>query len=59
MHDSAELKFFFVPGFGPIVRDVGESRRLYRDVLGIAFKEESNGCLRTEAVPGAKTFTLC
>ena len=58
MQDSAKLKVLFAAGFGPIVRDTGESRRLYRDVLGIPFKEEADGYLHTEAVPGAKTFAL-
>ena len=58
MQDSAKLKVLFIAGFGPIVRDTGESRRLYRDVLGIPFKEEADGYLHTEAVPGAKTFAL-
>jgi hypothetical protein len=52
------LKVLFIAGFGPIVHESGESRKLYRDVLGIAFKEESDGYLHTEAVPGAKTFAL-
>lgn len=54
----ANLKVLFIAGFGPIVRDTGPSRRLYRDVLGIRFKEESGGYLHTEAVPGAKSFAL-
>ena len=54
----ANLKVLFIAGFGPIVRDTAESRKLYRDVLGIPFKEESGGYLHTEAVPGAKTFAL-
>jgi len=58
MRDIAKLKVLFITGFGPIVRDTGESRRLYRDVLGIRFKEEADGYLHTEAVPGAKTFAL-
>jgi hypothetical protein len=58
MQDSAKLKVLFITGFGPIVRDTGESRRLYRDVLGIHFKEETNDYLHTETVPGAKTFAL-
>jgi hypothetical protein len=48
----------FVAGFGPIVRDTGESRKLYGEVLGIAFKEESDSYLHTEALQGAKTFAL-
>ena len=58
MQGIANLKILFIAGFGPIVDELGESRRLYRDVLGIAFKEESGGYLHTEAVSGAKTFAL-
>ena len=58
MQGIPNLKILFIAGFGPIVDEIGESRRLYRDVLGIAFKEESGGYLHTEAVPGAKTFAL-
>ena len=58
MQDAANVKALFVAGFGPIVRDTGESRKLYRDVLGIPFKEETGGYLHTEAVPGAKSFAL-
>ena len=58
MRDSAELKVLFIAGFGPIVRDTGESRKLYRDVLGIPFKEESGAYLHTEAISGAKSFAL-
>jgi len=58
MQNSTKLKILFIAGFGPIVRDTGESRKLYRDVLGIPFKEEADGYLHTEAVPGAKTFAL-
>lgn len=58
MHDIAGIKVLFIAGFGPIVRDIAESRKLYGDTLGIRFKEESGGYLHTEAVPGAKTFAL-
>jgi glyoxalase/bleomycin resistance protein/dioxygenase superfamily protein len=58
MQELAKLKVLFIAGFGPIVPDTGKSRRLYRDVLGIGFKEEADGYLHTEAVPGAKTFAL-
>jgi hypothetical protein len=58
MQDSTELKVLFIAGFGPIVRDTGESRKLYLDVLDIPFKEEPGGYLHTEAVPGAKSFAL-
>ena len=36
MEGAANLKVLFIAGFGPIVRDTGESRKLYRDVLGIS-----------------------
>jgi len=52
------LKVLFVAGFGPIVHDTGASRKLYSDTLGIAFKEENDGYLHTEALPGVKTFAL-
>jgi hypothetical protein len=58
MQGIANLKVLFIAGFGPIIDETGESRKLYRDVLGIAFKEESGGYLHTEAVPGARTFAL-
>ena len=58
MQDSTNLKVLFIAGFGPIVRDAGKSRKLYRDALGIPFKEEPDGYLHTEAVPGAKSFAL-
>jgi hypothetical protein len=58
MQGIANLKILFIAGFGPIVDEIGESRRLYRDVLGLAFKEESGGYLHTEGIPGAKTFAL-
>ena len=52
------VTILFVAGFGPIVRDTGESRKLYGEVLGISFKEESGSYLHTEALEGAKTFAL-
>jgi hypothetical protein len=58
MRESAELKVLFIAGFGPIVRDTGESRKLYGEVLGISFKEESGSYLHTETLQGAKTFAL-
>jgi hypothetical protein len=58
MEGVSNVKILFVAGFGPIVRDTGESRRLYKEVLGISFKEESGSYLHTEALEGAKTFAL-
>jgi hypothetical protein len=58
MQGSGNVRVLFIAGFGPIVRDTGESRKLYHDALGIPFKEEAGGYLHTEAVPGAKSFAL-
>ncbi len=58
MEGAGNVKILFVAGFGPIVRDTGESRKLYGEVLGIPFKEESGSYLHTEALEGAKTFAL-
>ena len=58
MQGSGNVRVLFIAGFGPIVRDTGESRKLYHDALGIPFKEESGGYLHTEALQGAKTFAL-
>ena len=58
MEGTSNVKILFVAGFGPIVRDTGESRKLYGEVLGIAFKEESDSYLHTEMLQGAKTFAL-
>ena len=54
----AGIKILFVAGFGPIVRDSKQSRKLYSDTMGIVFKEEKGGYLHTEYLPGAKTFAL-
>ena len=56
--NAANVKVLFIAGFGPVVREPGESRKLYRDVLGVAFKEEADGYLHTDAVAGAKHFAL-
>jgi hypothetical protein len=40
------------------VRQPAKSRRLYSELLGIAFKEEDDGYLHTEALSGARTFAL-
>lgn len=58
MRATEPTKVLFIVGFGPIVRDMPASRRLYRDALGIAFKEEEGGYLHTESVKGANTFAL-
>jgi catechol 2,3-dioxygenase-like lactoylglutathione lyase family enzyme len=48
----------FIAGFGPIDRNIDESRALYSDSLGIRFKEESGGYLYTGGLEGAKHFAL-
>jgi len=58
MKQVGEFKVLFVAGFGPIVREATESRKLYRHALGIDFTEEGGGYLHTEALTGAKTFAL-
>src|SRR2546426_3377242 len=57
MEGPGNVTILFVAGFGPIVRDTGESRKLYGEV-GISLKEESGSYLHTEALGGAKTLAL-
>lgn len=52
------MKILFVAGFGPIVSDRQESAAFYRERLGLAFQEEADGYLHTEALEGVKTFAL-
>lgn len=58
MNPIGNLRILFIAGFGPIVRDAPSSRKLYRQDLGIPFKEEEGGYLHTEGLPGAKSFAL-
>ena len=58
MQDPRPINILFIAGFGPIVRETAESRRLYSELFGIPFKEESGGYLHTEALTGAKSFAL-
>jgi catechol 2,3-dioxygenase-like lactoylglutathione lyase family enzyme len=58
MEQIGKIKVLFIAGFGPIVRETSASRNLYRQTLGINFKEEKDGYLHTEALKGAKTFAL-
>jgi catechol 2,3-dioxygenase-like lactoylglutathione lyase family enzyme len=55
---KTDIKILFIAGFGPIVRNPADSRKLYGEILGIRFKEESGEYLHTEALKGAKTFAL-
>jgi hypothetical protein len=58
MQGPKNIKILFIAGFGPIVREPAKSRKLYSELLGIPFKEESGGYLHTEAMEGAKSFAL-
>ena len=58
MQGPGNIEIQFIAGFGPIVREAAESRKLYSGLLGIPFKEESGGYLHTEALRGAKSFAL-
>src|SRR5215467_5357521 len=58
MQGLEKIRILFIAGFGPIVRDIDASRRLYVKALGIPFKEESGGYLHTNALQGAKEFAL-
>src|SRR5262249_52958606 len=58
MEQFTNNKVLFIAGFGPIVGDGDASGKLYREALGISFKEESGGYFHTEALEGAKTFAL-
>lgn len=50
------MKVLFVAGFGPIVRDMGASLRLYRETLGLPIVEGED--VSTEKVDGVKHFGL-
>lgn len=58
MQRAGKIKVLFILGFGPLVRDTAESRKLYSESLNISFKEESGQYLHTEALKGAKSFAL-
>ncbi len=55
---GTETQVLFIAGFGPIDRNIAESRNLYGDSLGIRFKEDSGGYLYTGGIEGAKHFAL-
>src|ERR1700722_15868173 len=58
MQGLKKAKILFSAGFGPIVRDMDASRKLYVKALEINFKEEDGGYLHTDTLSGAKTFAL-
>ena len=55
MERIGNVRILFIAGFGPIVRDTAESRKLYSEILGISFKEESGEDLH-RASEGRKNF---
>jgi hypothetical protein len=52
------IRVLFIAGFGPIVREIEPSRKLYADTFGISFEEGPGGYLHTERLDGAKHFAL-
>ena len=58
MQMYSKAKALFVAGFGPIVRNIGASNKLYGEGLSIPFKQEAGGYLHTEALQGVKSFAL-
>jgi catechol 2,3-dioxygenase-like lactoylglutathione lyase family enzyme len=58
--DLTELKVLFVAGFGPIVRDAGESKRYYVDTLGLPLKpmEHDPTYYHGETLEGVRHFAL-
>jgi catechol 2,3-dioxygenase-like lactoylglutathione lyase family enzyme len=52
------MKISFVAGFGPIVRDVEESRRFWGDGLGIELEEASTDYWTSDDLEGVKAFAL-
>jgi catechol 2,3-dioxygenase-like lactoylglutathione lyase family enzyme len=53
-----KTRILFVLGFGPIVRDMKASRKLYCQALQIPFKEEGGGYLHTDALRGVRELAL-
>jgi catechol 2,3-dioxygenase-like lactoylglutathione lyase family enzyme len=51
------MRISFVAGFGPIVTDMDQSYRFYRDALGIEF-EGDESYWHTDALGGVKAFAL-
>ena len=60
MHKFTNTNILFVAGFGPVVHNYEESRRLYADVFGIPFQELDNGYMFTDkgVLDGVKHFAL-
>ena len=58
MQGLEKIRILFIAGFGPIVRDVDTSRKLYAKALDIPFKEEDGGYLHTDAPSRRKGRSL-
>jgi catechol 2,3-dioxygenase-like lactoylglutathione lyase family enzyme len=60
MKSFGKLKILFVAGFGPVVRNYDQTRKLYSDIFGIPFQELENGYMYTDlgALDGVKHFAL-
>jgi hypothetical protein len=52
------MKVLFIAGFGPIAEDPEQSRKLYEEGLGIAFKVEDVDYRHTEELDGARGFAV-
>jgi catechol 2,3-dioxygenase-like lactoylglutathione lyase family enzyme len=52
------MQIQFVAGFGPIVRDVVESRRFWGDGLGIKLEEAATDYWTNDDLEGIKAFAL-
>jgi catechol 2,3-dioxygenase-like lactoylglutathione lyase family enzyme len=58
MKTPKNIDVLFVAGFGPIVREMADSRRFYSETLGLPFKEDAGGYLHTGELEGVKHFAL-
>ncbi|HYK11693.1 MAG TPA: VOC family protein [Gemmatimonadales bacterium] len=58
MKNANGFRVLFVAGFGPIVPDRAMSQDLYGKAMHIAFRQEGDGYLHTEALEGTKSFAL-
>jgi len=52
------MDVLFVAGFGPISRDIAQSRALYLDALNLPLTTEDGLYHHTEAVAGTKAFAI-
>lgn len=52
------MKVSFVAGFGPIVRDLDQSRGFWERGLGIGLEEAAPGYFTTDDLAGVRAFSL-